>query len=459
MPGSLWESAYYRLPVFLQNAIFSAYGFKLARSRYSRHFYAELERLKRTEWWSAAEIADHQNRMAASIVRHAYETVPFYRRWYDEHGIDIRRIATVDDLQRLPILTKQLVKDHQAELVSTAFPRRSLILQTTSGTTGTPLTIMRTSDGIAQQWAIWWRHKARFGLTNQDRHLCFGVRVPVRHDQNRPPYWRTDYVNRRVYLSAYHVSRQTVQDIANYLNRENFQFFTGYPSAMYALANLMEDAGLRLHNRPKHIVCGSDALLPRQEAVISRVFGAPVTDQYGVTEYAGNMSKCELGRYHVDVEVCHVGTQLEPDAGHQKLLLTGWGNPAMPFIRYEIGDYGTRLEGPCACGRQSPCFVSIDGRTYDCVVTPDGRRISGMAKVMEYATHVREMQIYQNSRQSVEFRIVPLQGYGEADRDALAREFRHRAGHEIELRFVEVEHVDRSRSGKQRAVISEIPGE
>lgn len=457
MPGSLWESAYYRLPVFLQNAIFSAYGFKLARSRYSRHFYAELERLKRTEWWSAAEIADHQNRMVASIVRHAYETVPFYRRWYDEHGVDIRRIATIDDLQRLPILTKQLVKDHQAELVSTAFPRRSLIPLMTSGTTGTPLTIMRTPESVAQQSAIWWRHKARFGLTVKDRHLSFGARIPVAQNQTGPPYWRTDISNHRVYLSTYHISKNTVRDIVGYLNGTHFEFYTGYPSAMYMLASLMEESGLRLYNRPKQIVCGADALLPRYEAAISRVFGASVTEQYGMTEFSGNMSKCRQGAFHVDAEACHVETVKDrSESESQRLLLTGWGNLAMPFIRYQVGDCGTRLKGLCECGRHSPAFVSIDGRLEDYIVTRDGRRIGGMNQVFEYATNVREIQICQKSLDMVEFRIIPKAGYGELDRAALTREFRRRAGDDVQIRFALVDQLQRSASGKLRAVVSEV---
>ncbi len=456
MPDSLAEKLYYRLPVFLQNCAFSLYGWHTSRKRYNRHFHEQLARLEQTQWWSAAQIRAFQDEQVALIVRHAYDTVPFYRRWYDENGVDVRQIRGVDDLQRLPILTKQLVRQHQREMVSSAFPSGGLIQSLTSGTTGTPLTIYQTRDALAFRWAVWWRHKGRFGLKPTDRHLTFGARIPIDQNQARPPYWRSDYINNRVYLSTYHVSRRTVRDIVNYLNSTRFEFYEGYPSAMYVLATLMRENGLRLCSRPRHVVTGSDALLPHHAEEIGEVFGAPVTEQYGMAEFAGNLSKCEQGRFHVDFECCHVETLPRSGSDFHSLILTGWGNPAMPFIRYEVGDFGRPVDTPCGCGRQSACLSSIDGRLEDYVVTPDGRRLIGMNQVFEYAKNAREIQIYQSMPASVEFRIVPNPGFGQTDKDALIREFRRRGGGQMEISFRIVETLERSSSGKLKAVISEV---
>ena len=59
---------------------------------------------------------------------------------------------------------------------------------------------------------------------------------------------------------------------------------------MYALAKLMEEKRLRLLNRPKYVVTGAEALLPAFEETIRRVFGVPVTEQYGMAEACGNLS-------------------------------------------------------------------------------------------------------------------------------------------------------------------------
>jgi len=457
MPESRLESIYYELPVWLQNGIFSLYGLKLARVRYNPPFLAMLRSLKESEWWSREQILEHQNDRIRTLVRHAYETVPFYRRWYDEQGVDVRAVNTVDDLDRLPILSKPMVRQHHHEMVSTSFPRRDLTKGLTSGTTGTPLTIYQTREGAAFQWAIWWRHKARFGLNVGDRHLVFGARVPVSQRQTEPPYWRHDLFSKRVYLSTYHISGGTVGAIVDYLNSTHFDFFTGYPSAMYALAKFMEQAGLRLTNRPKYVVAGADALTPEFESEIRRTFGVPVTEQYGMAEFAGNMSKCEAGKLHLDFECCHLEQQSIAGGDNQyKLLFTGWGNPAMPFIRYEVGDVGSAAVDGCTCGRASVCVDRIDGRLEDFVITPDGRKVIGMNQVLEYASNAKMIQVYQREADAVELRVVPGHGFGADDERALVRELRRRVGPGMAINIRLVDQFTLSPTGKFRAVISEM---
>ena len=239
MPDGTLERIYYELPVWMQNGVLSLYGLQLARIRYNPHFFSLLDSLKGSEWWSRERIQAQQDEQISEIVRHAYRTVPFYRRWYDEHGVDVNRIATTDDLKRLPVLSKQIVREHNREMVSSAV-RGSLTKNLTSGTTGTPLTIWQTRGRRVPMGDLV-RHKARFGLNLGDRHLVFGARVPVSQNQNGPPYWRHDRFNKRVYLSTYHISTKTVGSIVDYLNSTHFEFFTGYPSAMYTLAQLMEE--------------------------------------------------------------------------------------------------------------------------------------------------------------------------------------------------------------------------
>lgn len=450
------QRLYDRLPNTLQDAAFSLYGFKVGRQRYNPAFRVYLDKLKLSEWWSTGDIRSFQDQKVAEIVRHAYETVPFYQRWYKQHGVDVTSIRSCSDLAKLPVLTKDMVRDNSEDMRSGRFKQGTMVKAQTSGTTGTPLTVYQTREGLAFQWAIWWRHKARFGIRQGDRHLMFGARVPVPLDRTKPPFWRQDILNNRTYISTHHLSPNTVKDIVDYLNRTPFEFFTGYPSAMYNLANLMDEQDLRLLNRPKYIVTGSDALLPTYERQLRKVFGVPVTEQYGMAEFAGNMSKCEYGRYHVDFECCYVESERVPNSDYVELILTGWGNPGMPFIRYKIGDLAKEHSSPCDCGRLSQCFETIDGRLEDYVVTPDGRKVIGMNQVFKVATNAKEIQLYQENLREVEFRVVASGDFGENDRRLLVEEFRKRCGTEINITFKLVESLDRSPSGKVRGVISEV---
>lgn len=456
MPDSFAEKIYYKLPYQLQNIAVSLYGLKLKRDRYGKSFFDNLKSLKESEWKSKEKIEKIQNWNIIKLIHHAYKTVPFYKRWYDESGVEISSINTIDDLPKLPILTKKLVKQHQDKLLSDKFDKGSLKQQLTSGTTGTPLSIYQTQQSLNLQWAVFWRFRERFGMKVGDRHLMFGARLPVSQNQQKPPYWRHDYFNNRVYLSTSHISEKTVLDIVDYLNSTHFDFFTGYPSAMVNLAKLMREKDLKLLNNPKVIFSASDALLKNHEEIISEVFGAPVTEFYGNVEFAGTMSKCEHGRFHVDYEHCFVETQKVEDPESHEMILTGWGNEAMPFIRYKIGDYGVPGDSECDCGRKSNTFASIDGRTEDYVITPDGRKLIGMNQVFEYAENALKIQLLQKMKEEVIFRIVPGEHFSDEDKQALIREFRRRAGNEIEIKFELVNSIEKSPGGKFKAVISKI---
>ncbi len=456
MMNRFTEKLYQKFPYPLQNISVSLYGLKLRRQRYNRSFQFMLEKLKRSEWESKFEILEHQNRNAIRIIHHAYETVPFYKSWYDEHGVNLKQIQNIDDLKNLPILKKGYIKKNPEQFISSSFQKGKLIRTLTSGTTGTPLEVFQTQESINLQWAVFWRARARFGLTIHDKHLMFGARIPVTQSHQSPPFWRHDYFNNRVYISTNHISEKTLPFIIEYLNEHEFDFYVGYPSAIYHLARLIKENDNRIFNRPKIIVFGSDAISSSQSELIKTVFGVPLTEFYGMVEFAGTMGHCEHKNFHVDHEHCYIEHSAINGSGSQKLIMTGWGNDAMPFIRYDVGDYGTPVESDCTCGRQTPIFSSIDGRMEDYITTPDGRKLTGMNQVLKYGRNVLEIQLHQKHLHEIEFNIVPDIYFNEDDKKPLIREFRKRAGNQIQIKFNLVNEIKKTSKGKFKAVISEI---
>lgn len=454
MPGSPLERVYFRLPVPAQHLLFTAYSAKLAHARYGGTFGRTLDWLKKTEWWSAAEIQAFQEHKLRRVLAHAFRTVPYYREMMGRVGLSCDDVKTIADLAKLPVLTKRIVREQAHALVSQRYQSNRLIEHLTSGTSGTPLRVMKTREAVAMQWAIWWRHKSRFGLTPGQRHVVFGARTAVSIREERPPFWRHDYFGARLYMSGYHLSARTVRDYINKINRWRPVFITGYPSMLAELVRLARDQRLSINVPLQAVITGSDRLTPACRADFSNFFGAQVAEQYGMAEFAGNMSECEKGRLHVDFE-CGIIESIPTPWGGQRLLLTGWGNPAMPFIRYDVGDYGMPCNAPCPCGRQGPSFFSIDGRVEDYIYTRDSA-ISGINQVLEYASNAIEIQVFQSSFDALEVRIVPGIGFGRRDIENLEREFRRRLGNDIEIEYKTVDHIARRANGKFCSVISAV---
>lgn len=459
MSSSVLRSIYARLPVPLQNAAFSMAGALRARQRYGREFRQHLTEFRETEWWNEDQIADYQLTALNRLFEISIPYSPLYQKKYAGIRAPGTSFHSLDELRDLPVLRKDEVASNPLALRPSTLAASKLVSGLTSGTTGTPLPVQLTSSAIQAQWAIWWRFRARFGIHPGDRFLTVGARVPVPATQKHPPYWRWDWANNRCYLSSYHLQPERLPAVAEFIAETPFDFLTGYPSALVLVANYMLEHGVTLKYRPKAVLTGSDALLPSFERCLAEAFACPVSDQYGMAEFAGNLSRCPAGNYHEDFECGIVELQPMPEFndGRCKLLLTGLLNPAMPLVRYDIGDSAIPLAAKCTCGRKSRAFSAIHGRVEDYVLGPDGRRIIGMNQVLEYGGPMREAQIRQTSATGLTIMYVPRQSGGAIDKAAMLRELRIRGiGDEYSIEFQQVEAVQREANGKFRAVVCEI---
>ncbi|MEO5731187.1 MAG: phenylacetate--CoA ligase family protein, partial [Byssovorax sp.] len=73
--------------------------------------------LEQSQWWSARELQAHQRRQLAALLRHARATVPWYEKRLDAAGITDVQSITPESWSRIPLLTRQDVQRHQAELI------------------------------------------------------------------------------------------------------------------------------------------------------------------------------------------------------------------------------------------------------------------------------------------------------------------------------------------------------
>jgi phenylacetate-CoA ligase len=129
----------------------------------------------------------------------------------------------------------------------------------------------------------------------------------------------------------------------------------------------------------------------------------------------------------------------------------------MPLIRYEVGDSGALdpSDVPCACGRTLPKLLNLEGRLEDVLITKDGRRVGRLDPVFKASMRISEAQIVQESLDRVVVRVVPLEGYSQADEAQIAARLRERMG-DMEVGFEVLDSIPREENGKFRAVVCHL---
>jgi phenylacetate-CoA ligase len=454
------EIIYPRLPLPLQNLACTAQGFSQRRLRYGGEFQERLDWLEQSQWWPAEAIKVYQEEQLRRLVAHAYATVPYYRRIFDERRLRPGDIRTPGDLDKLPVLTKEDVRRHFKEMVSSKADYKRLIFCHTSGTTGKSLHFYQEPRAIQFRWAVWWRHRRRFGIPFDAPFATFTGLAAVPLEQQPPPYWRENRAMHQTIFTMHHVVPSKVKAIVERLNRGGFAYYAGYPSILFVLAGLIEESGCEITAPPRVIFTGAENLYDYQREVMARVFKAPVTDEYGFSEGCGNAARCEHDLFHEDFEFgileCDNGERLDERTRQGRIIATGFAGQAMPFIRYDVGDVGTWQSSACSCGRQSQVLTAINGRVEDFVVTPEGRRILRFDYVFKDTQNIRDAQVVQREPSGICLRIVRRAGYSMADEELLRREVRNYVSARLAVEFEYVDEIEREPSGKIRAVKSLI---
>jgi len=241
-----------------------------------------------SEWWPRTDIDSYQDERLQSLIQHAYATVPYYRERMRELGLTPSDIRTRADLPKLPILTKEDVRANYERMVSTSAHKRDLVLRHTSGTTGKALHFYFARSAVGEQWAVWWRHRQRFGMELDALHANFTGKRVVPIAQDRPPYWRWNRPRHQALLNMQHMTPAKIRDVVTFLDSHDFAYYIGYPSVIHAMAASALEAGLTLSHPPRFVFTGAENMLGYQRRDIAALTGATLTDQYGFSEGCGN---------------------------------------------------------------------------------------------------------------------------------------------------------------------------
>lgn len=458
------HSLYESLPIPLQNLACTVAGWKRYRSRFGKHFEARLTAIETTGESPLERLYEIQQTRLIELANRARLYVPHYREMdlpeFDPTLEGSSRAGIHRILDRFPILEKSVYREAPQSFIAEDVPQGRLLKGKTSGTTGSALPLWYTPESLAEEYAVVWRLRRRHGARLRDPHFTFGGQLVCPLGQSRPPFWRQNAWSNQTLFSLYHMTRENLPAYVEAMHALPCRYVEGYPSSLHLVARAMIESGRSLpEGRLVGIFPSSESLLAFHRADIERAFGAPIFDRYGTSEFAVSMTGCSAGNLHVDMEfgIVEVEVQEETDEFERgPLLVTGFANDATPFIRYRIGDVGTRLKKACSCGRPGEVFRDVDGRIEDYVVTPDGRWVGRMDHVFKEQLEVAEAQILQQDASAIEVLIVPRTGFDDRAEESVRSEIRARLGDEIRIDMKRVDMIPREANGKFRAVRSSI---
>lgn len=269
-----------------------------------------------------------------NVVEYAYNYIPFYREFYDENGFNPSHLTSFEDINKIPILSKNILMDYGIEKRS--FNLEGRILTNTGGTSGQPLSFYTEPNPYSREWSHMHSIWAKLGYRPTDIKLTFrGVNI----GDSALKYG----VNQNEYLvNAYYDFGITTAAIRELIKKQKISYLHGYPSLIYEFSSYCAqhapDLIVELSKTLKGIFFGSEYPAPVYRDLIEDVWKVPTVSWYGHSErvilaYERTRPFCYEPMHTYGF--CEAVPAVD---GNYSLVGTCFDNFASPFIRYDTGD-------------------------------------------------------------------------------------------------------------------------
>ena len=347
---------------------------------------------------SNEELKNRNEERFLYIFRRAYDKSPFYHRLYKEAGIKKEDIRCLEDIKKLPVITKDMVKKHAPEMLTV--PKWQVMAGHTSGTTGTPLTVYSS-------WSsIWWNQAYTYSARLRNGFKYGQPLVSLRGNLDRNTMHMKVHVSNTLYLSSYCINKDTIKTYHDLIIRHKPVAIEGYPSSLYTLALCMSEAGLKL-DIPVAFT-SSETLLGYQRALIEKQLGTEIYDNYGMTEQTIYLQEAFNHQGYYELPGYSINEYVEDGE-----ICTSLTNEAFPLIRYRSNDVIEIAE----LNADSPQIIvkSIEGRKEDFLICKDGGRVKRLDFIFKGVNHIKYGQLVQENNGFLNVNIVPDQGFTKLD--------------------------------------------
>jgi len=331
-----------------------------------RYYQPEIETAPREE------ILKIQNEKIVRQVRHVWDSVPYYRHLMEEKGLTPEDIRSVEDIRKLPFLSKADLRDaYPFGLLGTDL-KNCVRIQSTSGTTGKRVVAFYTQGDIDLWEDCTARALVAAGATEEDVvQVCYGYGL---------------FTGGAGLHGASHKVGCLTLPMSSGNTERQIQFMMDLGStiicctpsyAAYIGETLAEQGYKPEDNKLKAGIFGAEPWTEEMRQSIQKSLGIKAYDIYGLTEISGPgvAFECEeqkgmhINEDHFYVEIIDPDTgEVLPDGSRGELVFTCLDKEAFPLLRYRTRDICVLNRTPCSCGRTHVRMSKPMGRSDDMMI-------------------------------------------------------------------------------------------
>jgi phenylacetate-CoA ligase len=412
---------------------------------------------------SRDELASLESKKLSALLLHARESVPYYGQLLARHDPFGSSGVDYDRFSQLPLLTKAIIRNNLKELVSARLDGNRLDPNSTSGSTGEPLSFFTDLRSKSYRKAAVARNRKWIGIENGDPVArLWGSDIDARKAQSMRGKVHS-IVTRELFLSAYDLDDACMTAYSRAIRRHGTKLLIGYPSVLATFGEFCRDRSIEFPS-VSAVVCSAEALHPFQRESIESCFSAPLYNRYGCRE-VGDIAQEVPGLRGLVVNSDRIYVEILDESGKAcgpetvgNIVITDLDNYGMPLIRYQTGDRGSWAVPDSKAMLPYPVLSSVEGRNLDVVIAPSGNRIGGTfwTILLRKRPGIKAFRIVQGSLSSLSIQYIRMPGVSDIDLPYFETKIREKCGPEMAIEFQEVEEFNIPPGEKFRLVKSTV---
>jgi phenylacetate-CoA ligase len=425
--------------------------------------WVRLRRFKHSETYrklrditTPQELREFQEARLKALLLHAYAHVPYYHRVFREIGLIHGGAVDMSKFDRIPVLTKDILRRFTKELVPNDLDKRRWFYDTSGGSTGEPVRIVQDADFLRWEAAAEYYYYVhmlgieepvarRVILWGSERDLFTGsVGIGARLNN------RLTHV---LFLNSFRMSESDMELYVDRINAHHPELIRGYANSLFVLCDYALRKKRSLYT-PKAVVSSAELLTDSMRQVIESAFKTDVFNFYGSREVGGLAGECMKGSMHQfaffnQLEVLDEHDQPVGANEEGRVVVTNFANYAMPLIRYEMGDTVVRGDNVCACGNPLPTLRRLTGRVGEHFVTRDGTMIEAnyFGFLFDFRDSIRRFQMIQEDFARIRIKVALRSPLTDSEQEDIENKIRFVMGN-CEILWDIVDDIPESGSGK-----------
>ncbi len=423
----------------------------LDRKLLSVHIFLDLFKMQTRLPMNYKKAKKTQDKRVKDLVKKAYE-IPFYKERFESAGITPLDINCAEDLSKLPLLTKDELREFMKSEDKTG--KYDLWYHDrTSGSTGNPLMLLFSPREKAYNMANWFRvmllcgYNPFFGKTMSpvSTHSQSGTQKTVLQKFG---------ILRREFLD----NSKSEEEIIEHINSYKPDFLYTNKSTLMKIALYAKAHSLEIY-KPKYFCPTGEKLDDNAKKLLREAFGDNLIDSYGTTETGAVLTKfSDDGCYITNEDSFAVN--IYDDGGNLadegRIVITPLYCTDLPIINYVIGD---RVKSEIIDGHR--VITEIEGRLNDYIKHSDGSVTTyfEMNKFLGEFDEVIQIRFIQKSYGLIRVQCVKNKDKNTDIKDienCLSEELNKKFKEKITLEFEWLDSIPPEENGKLRVIVSEV---